>query len=233
MKNAKNVFWGVLLLAGAVAVLASSMGYFDGVNIWHLILTLLLAAGVLEGVVHRDFGTILFCTAGIIIVNDTVLGLEDITPWPVLCAALLGTIGLNMIFPKKHKHIGVFVDKEMSEESVITDENGDVVNYEAAFGETVKYINSDRLAIANLECNFGSMSVYFNEATLANGKAEVRAECNFGCIELYVPSAWKVEQNASRVFGSIDESGRCNPDGQHTLRLTGECHFGAIQIHYI
>lgn len=238
MKNLKNIFWGVLLLLGAAAVLASGMGYLEGFNVWHIILTVILAAGVIEGVLNRSIGTILFSLAGIVIVNDELLGLEEITPWPVLCAAILGTIGLNMIFPeskRKNKHVGVFVNKpkEMSEENVVISENGDEVNYETAFGEAVKYINSDKLAVANLECNFGGLSVYFNEATLANGVAEVHAECNFGSIELYVPSTWRIENDAHAVFGAVEEKGRCNPDNQNILHLSGGAHFGAIEIHYV
>jgi predicted membrane protein len=238
MKNLKNIFWGVLLLLGAVAVLASSMGYLEGFNVGHIILTVILAAGVIEGVLNRSIGTILFSVAGIVIVNDELLGLEEITPWPVLCAAILGTIGLNMIFPeskRKHKHVGVFVNKptEMNEESVILGENGEEVNYETAFGESVKYINSDNLAMANLECNFGSLNVYFNEATLANGVAEVNVECSFGAIELYVPSTWRVDNDAHAVFGAVDETGRCNPDGNHVLKLHGGVKFGAVEIHYV
>lgn len=238
MKNLKNVFWGVLLLLGAVAVLASGMGYLDGFNVWHIIFTVIFAAGAIEGVLNRSIGTILFSVAAIIIVNDEYLGLESITPWPVICAAILGTIGLNMIFPeikRKNKHVGVFVSKpkEMSEESIITDVNGDVVNYETSFGEAVKYINSDKLAVANLECTFGCLNAYFNEATLANGRADVNIECNFGAVELYVPSTWTIENDAHAVFGAVEEKGRCNPDGQNVLRLSGGAHFGAVEIHYI
>ena len=42
----------------------------------------------------------LFSLAFLIIVNDELLGLEAITPWPVLGAALLGSLGLNLLFPK-------------------------------------------------------------------------------------------------------------------------------------
>lgn len=242
MKNLKNIFWGVLLLLGAVAVLASSMGYLEGFNVGHIILTVILAAGVIEGVLNRSIGTILFSIAGIVIVNDELLGLEEITPWPVLCAAILGTIGLNMIFPESkrkgkhgHRHGGVYINKptEMNEESVVINENGDEVNYETAFGEAVKYINSTNLAVANLECNFGCLSAYFNEATLANGVAAVNVECNFGTVELYVPSTWTVENDGHAVFGTVEEKGRCNPDGQNILRLSGGAHFGCIEIHYI
>lgn len=45
--------------------------------------------------------------AFLIIVNDKVLGMEAITPWPVLGAAVLGSIGLKFLFPgfgRKHGH---------------------------------------------------------------------------------------------------------------------------------
>ena len=45
----------------------------------------------------------LFSLAFAAILFDEALGIEAITPWPVLGAALLGTIGLNMIFNKNKR----------------------------------------------------------------------------------------------------------------------------------
>lgn len=45
-----------------------------------------------------------FSVAFLAIVNSRLLGIEKLVPWPVLGAALLGTIGLNMLFPSRHRH---------------------------------------------------------------------------------------------------------------------------------
>ena len=51
---------------------------------------------------------ILFSLAFLAIIYADMLHIEHLTPWPVLGAALLGSIGLNMIFhknPQAHFYI--------------------------------------------------------------------------------------------------------------------------------
>ena len=97
----KNVFWGVLFLLGACAVIAGRLGFLDGIGFWSILFSLVLAAVLIRGIVRRSWGMILFSVAFLCIVNDRLLGIEKLTPWPVLGAALLGTIGLNLLFPDR------------------------------------------------------------------------------------------------------------------------------------
>ena len=97
MKNGKKIFWGVLFLLGAVALIVGQMGYLGDLNFWSVLITIGLIGFLLEGVADRNFGMILFALAFLAITNDKLLGIEELTPWPVLGAALLGTIGLDIL----------------------------------------------------------------------------------------------------------------------------------------
>lgn len=239
----KKVFWGVLFLLGALALIVGQLGYLEGIGFWSILFTVCLIGILVEGIFHRSFGTILFAAAFIAITNAKVLGIEAITPWPVLGAALLGTIGLNIIFPQhdKWKHIGNHGCH--SEWKGSTEENGaegtgeclsgEDIRFEATFCETAKYITSKELSSARLECAFGSLSVYFDNAVLKDGRADVRAECSFGSMVLYVPANWKVELQSSNAFGGTQEKGRNNPDGTNTLYVKGDVSFGSLEIRYI
>ena len=88
MRN-KNVFWGIVLLAAAAALLLGRLGYLEGVGFWPIIFNIGLLAILLKGIARRNFDQIIFPLAALIIVNDELLGLEAITPWPVLGLSLI------------------------------------------------------------------------------------------------------------------------------------------------
>ena len=93
-RGKKSVFWAIMLILLAAALLASRLGYLEGIGF-----SAIFVAFVINGIAKGKFGTILFSIAFLIILNDEALHLEAITPWPVLGAALLCTIALKMLFP--------------------------------------------------------------------------------------------------------------------------------------
>lgn len=237
-RGAKSIFWGILLLLGAAAIVVSKLGYLDDVGIWTIIFSVFLLGFLVDGLVKRSFGLILFSIAFLIIVNDKLLQLEAITPWPVLGAALLGTIGLNLLFPrfkKKQKHINVNINGVNHDgKTPVFEEkwDGDSVSYENAFGEAVKYLAGE-ISNVNAENSFGSMQIYFTNAQLREGSATVHVENSFGSMVLYVPSDWKVELSTENAFGSTKEQGQCNSAGSNVLYISGEVSFGGLKIVYV
>ena len=98
----ERVFWGVLLILAGIFLIISKLGYFPNVNVFSLLLTVFLVVIIVKSLPRFNFAGILFPIAFICIIYDKQLGITAITPWTVLIAALLGSIGLSMIF---HKHI--------------------------------------------------------------------------------------------------------------------------------
>lgn len=236
-QKTKKILWGLLLLAAAVLILVGKLTDFPAVGV---LILLVLGAIVISGILHKNFAMILFPIAIFIILYDEQLRLTAITPWPVLGAALLGSIGLSVLFPgkahwcecrcdDKHWHEGSGMAQESAQEFL----DGEEVRLENTFGETIKYISSTELSQVRLENSFGSLVVYLNNAVLKNNIADVRVECSFGTIVLYVPASWKTRLNVKQAFGGVDEKGACNPDSEITLQIWGEVSFGAIEIRYI
>ena len=236
----KNVFWGLLFILGALAVLVSKLGVFEGVGFWSVLFSIGLIGILINGIIRRSWGTILFSTAFLAIVNSRLLGIEKLVPWPVLGAALLGTIGLNMLFPSRHHHghyvynggIGGEVGEVEYHEEVSND-GSEQVNCGVSFHSSVKYIQCTQLKSLNLDSSFGGLTVYLNNAVLKGHEAFVNVDVSFGNMELYIPAGWRVICNVSSSFGSVQEHGRCRGEEADMLTINGEVSFGTLDIYYI
>ena len=163
----ERIFWGLFLVIAGIALIVSKLGYFSGVNLFSLVATVFLVAIIIKSVFKMNFAGILFPLAFIGILFDDQLGITAITPWTVLIAATLGSIGLSIIFPKKKKWYGRNYDYDCN---VIDVEDDSHIKLETLFSGSVKYVNSDSLEQVDLKCNFGGSTVYFDNAKLNGGK---------------------------------------------------------------
>lgn len=234
----KNIFGGLLFILGAVLIITSSMGLLHGLGFWSILFTIGFVALLGDGIFHFDIGKILFSIAFLIIIHDERLGLEALTPWPVLGAALLGTIGLHMIFPNikkkfKHSYVEIPESTEISPVSEETAEQGETADFSTIFSNSVKYIHNSALQHIAMECIFGNLTVYFDQAALENHFARVNVDTIFGQTRLFIPHDWNVIIKSDTVFGSARENGSCNRNGENTLEINGDVVFGRLEIHYI
>ena len=101
----KNYFWGVFLILAGAYLVVSQLGYLPAVGVFSLLFTVVCIAVIVASIPHVHFGGILFPLAFIAIIYDKPLGITAITPWTVLLAALLLTIGLHLIFGLSLIHI--------------------------------------------------------------------------------------------------------------------------------
>ena len=228
-KKGGNIFWGILFLLGAAAFLVSKLGIFEGIGFWSVLFTIGLAGILINGLIKRSFGEMLFALAFLVIVNDEFLKLEAITPWPVLGAALLGTIGLNLLFPRfgrKKSYKLAAGGGHRAGDTV----SGDEVFYDNAFGSAVKYVVGE-ISQVRVDNAFGAMEIYFTDAVLKEHTARVYVDSAFGKVTLYVPRGWKVVNNATEAFGGAGDAGYENdPQGENTLYISGDIAFGTLTI---
>lgn len=242
MKKNKNVFMGVLLLAGAATVLLSGIGFMQHIGIWDVFWTVVFAGFLYDGLAKHSFGGVLFPVAFLAIVHAERFHLEAFTPGPVLIAALLGTVGLNLLFP--HMKNGKKQERQLLEDgqhsgtinpggSQISGMDGQYVMYKSSFGDAVKYITSTDLCEARLSSSFANLDVYMDSAQLMEGKAEVVVDCSFGAINIYIPASWEVFSEVSAAFGSFEEKGRKSEFDGNMLHIMGNVSFGCVTVHYI
>ena len=101
--KAKNITWGIFFILMAAFIIFGAMDVFGDISVWTCIFAGFCVMWLINGIVKLSFGNMLFPVAFLAILFDEVLGIEELTPWPVLMAALFGTIGLNMVFGDRKK----------------------------------------------------------------------------------------------------------------------------------
>lgn len=234
-----KLFWGVLFIAGAVFILANRLGYWSDikqVSVIGILFTIFFIWMIGQGFYQRNFFLILFGLAFIAIQYDEFLGITSITPWTLLSAVLLASIGLTIIFPSKnysnHGKPGHFEFADKGEK-VFEEQDGEVIQIKSSFGESVKYINTDALVNVNLDNTFGELKVFFDNAVIKNGVADINISNSFGETILYVPKTWNIEDHMTHGFGNIKYEGMQNTQGCPTLRVYGNTSFGEITITFI
>ena len=96
-KKSGKIFWGIFFLLAAVYVIVSQLGILPKVSVFTVIFTVFCIWLLVNGIRNISFWQILFSIAIVCILYAEPLGITALTPWPVLGAAALGSIGLSMI----------------------------------------------------------------------------------------------------------------------------------------
>ena len=234
-----KLFWGVLFLLGAASLILNRLDFwptFHHFSLFDILYTLFFVWMILEGLRHRNFFGILFGLAFIAIRYDKLLHITAITPWTLLSAALLASIGLTIIFPK-HNYFGgnAFNGFKFADcgQKQFSEEDGETIYFRNSFSSTTKYVNTDSFVNASFQNSFGEMKIYFDNAIIKNGVADINLDVSFGEAILYIPRTWHVENHLKTTFGGVKEQNTSQSQGCPTLRIYGEISFGEAVIVYI
>lgn len=239
-----RIFWGLFFIAAAVLLLVSQLGFLGGYSFFSMVMAVFFSACLIKSIASKSISGALFSIAFLCIIFDEALGIEMLTPWPVLGAALLGSIGCSFFYrPKKYyckNHIdceagwdtdAVKYHKCQNESAEAVD--GDQLDLHISFAGGIRYVNSDNFQSANIQCSFGSLKIYFDNALIQNSPAVINLDVAFGGVELYLPKTWKVIDHSDHIFGGIDEKGKCSSDAVPAVILNGTVRFSGVEIIYI
>lgn len=227
-----NVFWGVLLILAAVYIIVNSFGFMPNVSVVRLGVAVICCVVFFKSLAGLEFGGMLFSLAILLILFDEQLGITAITPWPVLMAALLGSIGLNMIFGnrvtelKKSNH----GPAEFKEADYVS---GDEIRISGMFGAYKKNISSDNFMKASVSCRFGGMEISFDDAVIQSGRAVVQLNISFSGVEIYIPQSWKVENHTQGMCGGLHEHRSHSSNEGPTIVFEGNVKFSGVEIYRI
>lgn len=228
----KDIFWGLIFILAAILIVVNRLGFFTEISIFEIVVTIILIGIIIKSIIHVNFPGILFPIAFLCIIYAKEWNITNLTPWPVLLTALLGSIGLSMIFKKQncwnHHHCH---NEHFSE--VIDQPDDNVVNCSVSFGSSMKYINTDNFEKANIKCSFGAMKIYFDNAIISSGYADIYLDVSFGGVELYIPRTWKIENEVNTSLGALDEKNRKIDSDSPVVTIRGNISFSGVEIIYI
>ena len=229
----RNIFWGILFVLGAIGLVIGKMGFLSDVNPFSLAFSVLLGAVIVDSLFRLNYAGILFPIAFLCIIYDKQLGITALTPWTVLIAALFGSIGLSMIFPKKNKFFKKSSSWSWEEGEKINIEDEGNIKISAAFSGGTKFINTDKFASANISCKYSGLQVYFDNAVMAENTAVIKLDVAFSGLELYIPKNWNVENRTNVFLGGVENKKYGDKVYTNTLILTGDVKLSGVEIHYI
>ena len=244
----KKIFWGLFLILAGAYLIVSQMGYLPSVGVVRTLLTIACAAILIKSIACMSFGGILFPLAIIAIVYAKPLGLTMVTPWSILAAALLLTIGLNLLFggwKKKHwqhnrehghewehefewKH--EHEEKFSSSESV---EAGENIEINTTFNGVIRYITTENFRYASIDSKFSGVKIYFQDAKVPTGSAVIDVDAMFSGIELYIPANWQVINHLQGPFQGVNTKGKVPKETDTVLTLEGISRFSGVEVHYM
>lgn len=230
----KNWFWGLFFIVAAALVIINQMGYLVGINLFTLICTIFLVPIIIKSIAHVNFFGILFPLAILGILFAEPLGITNLVPWPILAAALLGSIGLSLIFHNSKWHSEYYHCNFDKEEQIINEEDSDTVSCSVKFGASTKYVNTDNFKKGYFSSSFGALKIYFDKAKIQDEGAEIYLDVSFSGVEIYVPKEWKLVNNVSSAFGALDEKNHNLYEGEKMpVVVKGNIKFGGVEIIYV
>ncbi len=248
-ERGKNVFWGVIFIAAAIFWLINELGYLPNIEMGHIVFSVIWGAMVVNGLVHRESFGVFMGLAFLAIVWDKELKIEAITPWPVIGAAILLTIGWSLLFKGKgrrkwkrnYSHGFHDRDRHLFRKNANSNDEKDGENESHADGEYIfhenrysaaqKYIDSQNLKSVEIINKAGAIDVYLDSAKAAGDTVYMRVECSAGAMNTYIPRNWNVENHIECFGSAIDE-----PENQDvavndvTLILSGTVRASAFGI---
>lgn len=253
MKNRNGIFWGLFLLLSAAILIVSQLHLITYTfSFWTIVATIFLVAVLIKSLVYFSVPGSVFSLAFLAIMYAKPLGIAALTPWTILGAALLISIGLSMIFRpllmrhrpwmkyKYHQnfyrgHHGNFsrAHIDVHEDPDVSTVNDSEVNVYVKMGNSIRYVQSDDFKEANVDVSMGDAKIYFENVDVKD-TAAINVNVSLGGVELYVPKEWNISKEMENNMANIDEIGTPVIDHDSPIvHVRGLVSLGSLKISYI
>ena len=213
--NHKRAIIGLLLVIVGSLFLLDNLGFDIDVPYylfsWPAVFVVLGIINLLSG--NRRSSLIFFGLATIFYLHYyDVINLRDV--WPVI----LIIIELSFILRKKS---GPKITSESSES---------YFDEVAIFGGTEKKFVSEKLEGGKVSCIFGGSEIDLRGSKAQDG-AVIEIFCMFGGVELMLPDDWKVNMDATAIFGGFSDARKTITDKPSAnVHIKGFTMFGGGEI---
>lgn len=239
-RTVHKIFWGLLLLLSAAALIFYGIGGETGVfgiPLHKLFFGLVLVSWIIAKIFFSDTlrqrFKIFFPLAFLFMLFEpeiaSLAGLSEeniINNWLVLLAALLANSAMTVIVPKK-KYKSFSKSGFKSESYGFGEPEGYDKNY---FSEKTVYIDASKTVKSVVVNKFGETNVYYQNADYAlhDTVYELTVENGMGETNVHVPADWVVKNEMTCILGEVNT--RENPQGDLRLIIRGENKMGETNI---
>lgn len=135
--------------------------------------------------------------------------------------------GIFVIVKSLNKHRGIRPNQKVSD---------DMVSGSAIFSSFKRRMVSQAFQGGDLTSIFGGFEVDLRQAAIQGEPARLDVFIMFGGGELKVPDDWRVDVQASAIFGGIEDKtysqGQALREGQPRLVITGMALFGGLEVRH-
>lgn len=225
MKKARNIIWGVILVAIGLIAGCNVLGiadiniFFDG---WW---TLFIIIPCLVGLVTDDdkSGNLvgLIIGAGLLLICQDILSFELV--WKLLLPIILVIIGLSMIFKDA---IGGKVSKEIKK---LNKENGKKSEYCAVFSSEKADFGGQQFEGAEVNAIFGGVKLDLRNADIS-ADVVISACAIFGGVDIFVPENVNVKVKSTSIFGGTSDKTKHENETAPVVYVDATCIFGGVDV---
>lgn len=212
--NPKKSIIGILFILVGSIFLLDNLGYDIDIPYylfsWPAVFVVIGLINFLSG--NARAGLIFFGMATIFYLHYyDVVNLRDI--WPVI----LIFIGLSFLFRRRSAPRSI-------------EDGDDQFDEVAIFGGTEKKFVSKNLKGGKITSIFGGSEIDFRGSKAEDG-AVIEIFCMFGGVELMIPDDWKVNMDATAIFGGFSDSRKnISETPSATVHIKGFTMFGGGEI---
>jgi len=237
-----KLIWGTFLLLAAVLIIFNQVGGFANIGVGSIIAAVLSLAVIVQCVATAHFAPLPIPIAVLYVIFQQPLELPYIKIWALILASVLASMGINTLLPRERRRNDCGKDNDFrrtnDRHSQARTEVGnldDNPTVSVNFGSVDRRLHADNLETARLNCNFGALKIFFDQARPCQSGAEVIINCSFGGIELFVPKHWRVIDKVSCALGGVSINKIFNAPAENApkLTLTGNVSLGGIDVRYI
>ena len=216
-KTRNSIFWGIVFIGAAafliLGALGIDLGY--GVTAWRIVLGVLCLAWLVDRIVELQFSHTVFPIAFLFLIFEPTIahlvGSESsdlISNWIVLLAALLLTIGLKILLPKRIGGRTYSVERTGS----------------------ALYLDGSELESATISDHVGSTNVYISNTDAYIGGGTINITDNVGSIKLHIPSTWNVILQHSDNLGRVSITEQKDGVYEHSINVNVYENVGSVNV---
>lgn len=228
----KNIGLGILVTLFAVVYLLNALGHNIGFDFIGLFIAFIAINTLVKSLCKRRiYGTVVG-GAMLFYAVMRLLEIPSVGFWTLFVFSIILSFGLSLIFDKQKTTVIFNTSNNNHSKNSTTkyNENDNYVDINTMFGEVKRYISSSDLKRCDIDCTFGEVDLYFDNANI-NESAIADIKCTFGEVTLYVPKEWNVISEVSITFG--EQYIQKNEVGDKVFRIKGSLTFGEIKVFYI